>query len=187
MTEDRLQPPDAGPAFSHPLRVESIKLRGNRVRIAADESQRDRIASELGLDSLDQLETDYVLSRSGDNVALEGSITAKLHQICVVTLDPFPVDLTVPLTLAFAPEEPSRVATRRAESEAVDVEVALDADDPPEPIVDGVIDLGAVTLEFLALALDPYPRKPGVSFAAGPVEPARESPFAALAKLKRDG
>jgi hypothetical protein len=57
------------------------------------------------------------------------------------------------------------------DEDKIDIEVKLNEDDPPEPIVDGIIDLGAVTLEFLALALDPYPRKPGVSFDAGPAEP----------------
>ncbi len=37
--------------------------------------------------------------------------------------------------------------------------------DPPDPIVNGRIDLGQLAAEFLALGLDPYPRKPGVEFA----------------------
>jgi len=43
-----------------------------------------------------------------------------------------------------------------------------------------------VTLEFLALALDPYPRKPGAVFAEPAPEEPPESPFAKLARLKRD-
>ena len=43
--------------------------------------------------------------------------------------------------------------------------VLLDGEDAPDPIVDGKIDLGALAAEFLALGLDPYPRKPGVAFA----------------------
>ncbi|MFJ5370074.1 YceD family protein, partial [Bosea sp. CER48] len=118
---------------------------------------------------------------------LEGRILARLHQTCVVTLDAFPVQLDVPVKLDFAPEEEIEAASRRAERDdaEIDIEVLLNEDDPPEPIIDGVIDLGGVTLEFLALALDPYPRKPGVSFEAPAAEPGAESPFAALAKLKR--
>ena len=66
-----------------------------------------------------------------------------------------------------------------------DIEVLLNEADPPEPIVDGAIDLGGITLEFLALALDPYPRKPGASFESSAGDTGIESPFAALAKLKR--
>ena len=56
--------------------------------------------------------------------------------------------------------------------------------DPPDEIVSGKIDLGAVMAEFLALGLDPHPRKPGVSFEAVAPEGVAESPFAALGKLK---
>jgi uncharacterized metal-binding protein YceD (DUF177 family) len=141
----------------------------------------------LGLASLEALEARYTLSRNGERVKLEGRITTSLHQTCVVTLDPFPVKLDVPVKLDFAPEDEAGAAARRGERDdaEIDIEVLLNEDDPPEPIVDGVIDLGAVTLEFLALALDPYPRKPGVSFEAPAAEAGAESPFAALAKLKR--
>jgi hypothetical protein len=63
--------------------------------------------------------------------------------------------------------------------------VSVDEDEL-DPIVDGKLDLGALRVDFLALGLDPYPRKPGVEF----VEPAseagtdRDSPFASLARLK---
>ena len=38
------------------------------------------------------------------------------------------------------------------------------AQDPRDPIMNGQIDLGALAAEFLALNLDLYPRKPGVTF-----------------------
>ncbi len=41
--------------------------------------------------------------------------------------------------------------------------VAFGGEDPPDPIIDGKIDLGALAAEFFALGLDPYPRKPGVA------------------------
>jgi uncharacterized metal-binding protein YceD (DUF177 family) len=180
--------PSAPLPLSHPVRVDDIKLRGSHIVVRAQAAELPAIAAHLGLASVEALEARYVASRSGDKVKLEGTILAKLHQTCIVSLDAFPVELKVPVRLDFAPEEESRIAARRAETEGegkIDIEVQLNEDDPPEPIVDGIIDLGTVTLEFLALGLDPYPRKPGVSFEAGPAEPEVESPFAALAKLKR--
>ena len=47
--------------------------------------------------------------------------------------------------------------------------------DIPDPIVGGRIDFGVLTAEFLALGLDPYPRKPGMAFE--PVWLARMRPF----------
>lgn len=180
--------PDKSLPMSRPVRVEGIKLRGTRIVVQAQADELPRIATELGLASLESLAARYQLFRNGEAVKLEGEISARMHQVCVVTLDAFPVALDMPLNLDFAPPEQERAVARRAEAQKddrIDIEVKLNEADPPEPIVDGVIDLGAVTLEFLALALDPYPRKPGVSFDEAPAPVERESPFAALAKLKR--
>jgi hypothetical protein len=59
--------------------------------------------------------------------------------------------------------------------------------DPPEPIENGMIDLGRVATDALYLAVDPYPRKPGAVFepvveAADP----EDHPFAALKALKAE-
>ena len=56
---------------------------------------------------------------------------------------------------------------------------------PPEPLVDGKVDLGALATEFLMLGIDPYPRKAGAEFAPPKVEDAGEHPFAALAALEK--
>ena len=59
--------------------------------------------------------------------------------------------------------------------------------DPPEPIVNGVIDLGRLATDALFLAIDPYPRKPDAVFEP-PVEAAdpEDHPFAALKALQPD-
>ena len=58
-----------------------------------------------------------------------------------------------------------------------------EADDPPDLLESDRIDLAAYVVEDLALAIDPFPRKPGVAFEA-PDQPGELSPFAVLAKLK---
>ena len=63
--------------------------------------------------------------------------------------------------------------------------VVLLAGDPPEALHDGVIDLGAVAIEFLLLGIDPYPRKPGAVFDAPPAGDPTSHPFAALAALNK--
>uniref|UniRef100_A0A9E7ZW03 DUF177 domain-containing protein n=1 Tax=Bosea sp. NBC_00436 TaxID=2969620 RepID=A0A9E7ZW03_9HYPH len=173
--------------LKHPVRVESIRPRGTEVMVRAEAEQLPGIATMLGLVSIEALEGRYTLTRNGDRVKLDGRIAARLHQACIVTLDPFPVQLDVPVQLDFAPEEDIAAFARRNDRDdaEIDIEVLLNEEDPPEPIVDGVIDLGGITLEFLALALDPYPRKPGASFESSAGDTGTESPFAALAKLKR--
>jgi hypothetical protein len=56
--------------------------------------------------------------------------------------------------------------------------------DPPDELVGDFVDLGSITAEFLALALDPYPRKPGISFESPQAADVRDSPFARLAELR---
>jgi len=168
--------PDHPPAalLKHPVRVEAIRPRGSEVVVRAEAEQLPAIAAQLGLVSVEALEARYTLSRNGERVKLDGRIAARLHQ-------------AVPVQLDFAPEEEVAAFARRNERDdaEIDIEVLLNEADPPEPIVDGAIDLGGITLEFLALALDPYPRKPGASFESSAGDTGTESPFAALAKLKR--
>jgi hypothetical protein len=69
-----------------------------------------------------------------------------------------------------------------------DIESESEIPDPPEPIINGVIDLGRLATDALLLGVDPYPRKPGAVFepqvaAANP----EDHPFAALKALKSDG
>ncbi len=73
-------------------------------------------------------------------------------------------------------------AAAEADSEARRVNVG---DDQPEPLIGGMLDLGAIATEFLILGIDPYPRKAGVEFAPPKVEDDAPHPFAALAALKK--
>ena len=57
--------------------------------------------------------------------------------------------------------------------------------DPPEPIVNGIIDLGRVATDALFLAVDPYPRKEGAVFETEvAVLDPEDHPFAALKALQ---
>ncbi len=111
---------------------------------------------------------------------LDGQLGATVIQTCVVTLDPVTTRIDQPVRRTWLPQDPSQAA---------EIVVVPDEDDEIEPLGDR-IDLGLVAIEALALALPPYPRKPGATFgattAAG-VEPIDESelkPFAALAALR---
>jgi hypothetical protein len=168
----------------------------------ADDIQRDRsitldlvataaeceaVADELGLEAVRSLRGKLTVFRQARGVLqVEGEVRADIDQICVVTLEPFGSEIVEPVSIKFAPEVAPGTPPRKVDV-AEAVEVSMD-EDPPDPIINGRVDLGAVVVEFLALGLDPYPRKPGVEFTPDPVlddEPTAESPFAALASLKR--
>ena len=104
-------------------------------------------------------------------------LRATVTQACVVTLEEFDNQVEEPISLRFAPTEEI--------ADDPDGLVDIEGDDPPDPLVNGAVDLADIVGEFLALAVDPYPRKPGAVFQL-PAEPpaGADSPFAALEKLK---
>jgi uncharacterized metal-binding protein YceD (DUF177 family) len=102
-----------------------------------------------------------------------GQVSAHLGQTCVVTLEPIESDLTESIDLVFAPAAQAQPEDLKLEEE------------PPELLVDGKIDLGAIATEFLLLGIDPYPRKTGAEFAPIKVDDAGAHPFAALDALKK--
>ena len=93
----------------------------------------------------------------------------------MVTLEPIESAVHEQVDLLFAP----------AENETGDVKRTKKKGEPPEPLENGVVDLGAIATEFLILGLDPYPRKAGVEFGRLEAGEKRSHPFAALADLKK--
>ena len=111
-----------------------------------------------------------------------GRVQARIGQTCVVSLDPIENDIDEAIDLIFAPpDQIPELASLVDEAIASDVEIP----DPPEPIQNGVIDLGRVATDALFLAVDPYPRKPDVVFDLPEVpEDPEDHPFAALKALQ---
>jgi hypothetical protein len=172
--------------LSRPLAVADIPARGLDITVEADAQERASIAAAFELSAVLSLVGRYHVGASKKGAHAAGKIEARIRQVCVVSLEPFEASIEEPVDLAFAPEPPRHDARAPRGGE---ITVSLEDEDPPEPIINGKIDLGAVTLEFLALGLDPYPRKPGVELAqeiAG-TEIADEekppSPFSVLASF----
>jgi uncharacterized metal-binding protein YceD (DUF177 family) len=163
-------------AFSRPVKVETLPRDGLAQTITATAAERAALAALNDLVEIKELRAEFIVNRSGRGVQVEGTVHAEVTQTCVVTLEPFPVTIDEEVDVRFA-----HASERRPRSDADTV--ALDAIDPPDPIVDGRIDLGALAAEFLALALDPYPRKPGAEFMPPTLEDDGDSPFSELAKV----
>ena len=114
-----------------------------------------------------------------DGLDVAGEVRARVTQTCVVTGEDFEDGIVAPVHIRFSPEG-------RDPNAPLDPDELLDvgAEDPPDLLVDGRIDLGAIACEFLALSLDPYPKKPGAAFETH-AEPGAASPFAALSSLAK--
>jgi uncharacterized metal-binding protein YceD (DUF177 family) len=166
--------------FAHQLRLDQIRD-GDRLDLAADETERAAVSRRLRLTSIGRLEAHATLTRAGDTIHAEGRLVAALDQSCVVTGDPVAAHVDEPFKIVFVPEpkvgEP-------------DDEIELGESDCDTVFHDGAaIDLGTAIADTLALSLDPYPRSAGADAAlkeAGVMTEEQASPFAVLAKLRKN-
>jgi len=166
-----------------PIVVAQIPETGLHRDIEADPTVRDVVADMGGLREVLLAQASFDLTpMSGGRFHVAGRVRARIGQTCVVTLEEIENDIDEPVDLIFAPpEQIPEMAALVDEAEESDEGVP----DPPEPIENGVIDLGRVATDALFLAVDPYPRKAGAVFepvveAADP----EDHPFAALKALQ---
>ncbi len=165
--------------------------------VEADADECAALALRLDVPAVAELQCRFGLSgvdRDGI-VEAEGLLRARLTQVCVATAEAFEAEVTERFSLRFVPAD--RLSAQP------DAMLDLDADDDV-PYEGGALDLGEAAVEQLALALDPYPHRPGAERPAGvgigdppsagqvsDVEDRtgdeRPNPFAALSRLRGDG
>jgi len=158
--------------FSRPIKAAHIHAQPQIFELAADEDARAALAQRFGLPEIAQLSGVFTLhhERAGI-IAAHLAMRAKVTQTCVVTLEPFPAEIAEDSELRFVP------AKAAADEEELDPETLEGPDEIP--YADDVIDLGEALAEQLALALDPYPRKPGAELP-GEASDDGASPFTVL-------
>jgi len=166
--------------FAHHLRLDQIRD-GERLDLVADEEERTAICRRLSLGSLARLEAHATLTRTDNIIRAEGRLVAALDQSCVVTGDPVAAHVDEAFQLVFVPEP---------NSDFPDDEVELGESDCDTVFYDGaIIDLGTAIADTLALSLNPYPRSAAAAAAlkeAGVITEEQASPFAVLAKLRKN-
>lgn len=170
------------PEFSRIVDVGGLGDHPHTREIAATPAERAALAERFGLHSLSKLSATLTLHRRGNRVVeLRGHYEAELEQICVVSLEPVPAHIARSFRQIYSADLPA---------EAVG-EVVVDADDEedeaPEPLIGNQIDLGEAVAQQLAVALDPYPRRPEAqlpeAYAKAPEPPEQGGAFATLAQL----
>jgi len=173
------------PEFSRVLEIESLARGPVHRTIEASPEERAALARRFGLEGLDRLSASLTVEPLAAGMArLRGSLTAEVTQTCVVSLEPVHSVIENGFVLDFAAEE--------AQSGPAAVDLTLDDEDWPEPLVNGRIDLGEAVAQQLAMALDPYPRAPGATLAGtgddvAPEDEAAGGPFSRLAELVKSG
>lgn len=168
--------------WSVPVAVEDIPEGGLHLAVEAPAEARAQVLKLAGLRGLPHLSAAFDLMRRGAGVHVLGQVRARVGQTCVVTLESIESDVEEPIDLVFVPERLG------AATNSDDTGHKVDGEEPPEPLIGGKLDLGAIATEFLLLGLDPYPRKLGAEFTAvkGDVKADDSArPFAALEALKK--
>jgi hypothetical protein len=178
MAATRNDPP--GRPWSVPVVADEVPESGWHFDLVADEPIRTAVAELASLRALPELTARFDVTRYGRNgLHVTGTVSATVGQVCVVSLDPMEEKLEEPIDVIFSPQKTG------ARDEDHELQLEVTADDAPEPLIGGVVDLGTLATEFLILGINPYPRKPDAEFQAPAAGDDSGHPFAALGALKK--
>ena len=173
--------------YSTPFDLGLVPERGKELVLTPSQIERAAISGWLEIEALESLKATILITRLAENEYSYGAnFEADVVQACVVTLAPVRARVLGEVQRSFRVRPRSSASRRKKpapEPQAIDISV-LD-EDGPELLDSPIIDLAAPLLEELSLALDPYPRAPGVVFEP-PAEEAipAHHPFAVLEQLK---
>lgn len=151
------------PEFSRPIGVGATEHGDIARHIEADAEERSRLARRFGLRAIERLVVDVRLRRvrAGRVLEVTGTLAADVVQVCVVTLEAFPAQVTEAFRSLY---DLDRRAAATAPPTADELDLDPESDEAVEPLVDGRVDVGELAAQHLSLALEPYPRAPGVAF-----------------------
>src|SRR5258708_23861926 len=151
---------------------------GDAVAIRLTGADLARMAQWAEVDAIGRFEATVDLTKiSSNRFGYRAALTCDVVQSCVVTLEPVHSHFEREFSreLHFAGHRP------RLEARPEVLTLAAADDEAPEEIESLDFDLARPLLEEFSLALDPYPRAPGVAFEPPAAEaPPAESPFAPL-------
>ena len=171
-----MNPADLQSPVSFKANVARLPNKGLMVVVEADPAQRIALAEEHDLLSVERYRAELLVApwkRNG--VKISGKVVADITQACIVTLEPVAAHIDEPVDALLLPEQ-SKLGRQGFDGGG---EILLDAEGPdsPETFSGDTIDVGALAEQFFGLAIDPYPRKQGVSLdTVGDSEP-EESDF----------
>lgn len=186
MTDQPATAPDA-PEFSRLVPLHEVKEDGLQLTFEASAAERAALARRFELLDLVDMQARLRLSPTAEGgLLLNGHVDARLIQACVISGEPVKSSIASDFSVRYI--SPVN-GMESLESEEFDV-----LEEDMEPLPSDVIDVGEVVAQYLSLALDPYPRKPGAEVGVveltpdGPVPGTeRANPFAALRKLQDKG
>ena len=149
-------------------RVDKLKKQRDRLKAEAFPEDLADIAEFLKVEAISNLKANITINRPDNNhlIYVSGTVYADIEQQCVRTLRPVHAHIEEPFDAYFS-ETDKAISFAKGKSDLLvrhghDEVPMLDEKDDPEPVVDGVINLGDLALQFLALAIPLYPKAEGI-------------------------
>ncbi len=155
-----------------------------KVFTASDE-ECQRLANRLGLLELPKFSVDVTITptKVSGVYRLHGRLHAALAQTCIITLDKLTTTINETFTCLFGEEKPLSLILSSMDDEADNAEI----------IEGDAVDVGEIATQFLALAVDPYPRRADADLAdylaaldipmQDNAPSTKQAPFASLSDL----
>lgn len=185
------------PEWSVLVDLQEVTANAKKMRISAAEDERKALCKRLDLAVISSLSADVTLHREKGNVIhVNGLMKANVTQHCVVTMDPVQTQIEQTFEGWYADQD-RIVMLAKARHERLgrlaNSEIPiLDEKEDPEPLTNGMIDIGELVVQSLSLELDRFPRRRGleepeiVEVSVGPEEVnLRKNPFEALKNWKK--
>lgn len=170
------------PIFDAVVRIDKLPAAGRSVNVEADEATRAAIAAAMNILSVEHFSARLTVTPLRGGLRALGHLDAAVTQSSIVSFEPVAQRIAEDIDRVFLP------APRDQTPPAPGSEVFIDLEDEdfPDHIDGPEVDLSALLLETLALALDPYPRREGESLEALDLtlDEPEAGPFAKLAALK---
>ena len=174
---------DTAPLFDAIVRIDRLPANGRDLKVSLDEPTRAKLAAELKLSAIDAFEATLVVAPLRGGIRAQGRLVAHVVQPSVVTFEPVGQHIDEVVDRVYLPEPHGHQKPTPGSELFVD----LDDDDFPDHIDGPEVDLSALLIETLALAIDHYPRHEGESLDSLGIDLGNgpSGPFAGLEKLKK--
>ena len=173
---------DNDPIIDARVRVDSLPATGRSLIVETSPEEREALAERLDILSVEAFGAKLLARPLKGGIEVSGTLVADVTQACVVSFEPVPEHIEEKMFRLFlqgAQHDPDPTP-------GAEVYVDLERDDLPDHFDGPEADLSEWLIETLSLALDPYPRKPGVELESTYTDDSDEpdSPFEALKALK---
>ena len=183
--------------WSHFFDVQDMDDTLFSVTIEPSEEEAEDVARRLKVNEIKDVKADLQIVKMTGNAVyyVSGTVVATVVQDCVVTLEPVETRIEEKIEGWFADTDTTvSFAAAKRQRDGVkyngEVEILEESDDP-EPLMDGIIDLGELVTQHLSLAIPAYPHKVGVQYKVGDDSfklddnsPLKKNPFEALKDWK---